>query len=104
MPRKRSAAALDAKYGERMIEVKVRFWTNDIAEGRGRIVPKHAWASGVVRVKGNRAHGIRPAGVVRFRSLLDLPGAIEKVLIDHGVELHTSVRMRKYLSDFRRRR
>jgi hypothetical protein len=32
----------EAKYSERMIEVKVRFWTDGIAEGKGIIRPKHA--------------------------------------------------------------
>jgi len=40
-----------AKHGQRMIEVQIRFWTNDIAESKGQIVPKHAWASGVVKVE-----------------------------------------------------
>jgi hypothetical protein len=35
-----------AREGEKMIEVRVRFWTNDLAEGPNRVRPKHAWASG----------------------------------------------------------
>ena len=37
-----------------MIEVKVRFWTNDLADGKDRIRPKHAWGSGVVRMAPER--------------------------------------------------
>ena len=33
----------EAAHGKRMLEVRVRFWTNDLAEGKGRIRPKHAW-------------------------------------------------------------
>ena len=30
-----SVESREAKYGEKMIEVKVRFWTDKIAEGEG---------------------------------------------------------------------
>lgn len=94
---KDDAIAREARWGERMIEVKVRFWTNDIAEGEGRIHPKHAWGEGVVRMARNRVHDIRPQHPVIFRSLMDLPTVIEKVLIQHGITVHPSTRMRKYL-------
>jgi hypothetical protein len=81
-----------------MIELKVRFWTNDITEGEGQIVPKHAWASGVVRMEPNPSHGISPKSPAPFHSLLDLPAVMEKVLIAHGVTLHISRRMKKYLT------
>ena len=35
-----SAEDRDARFGERMIELKVRFWTDGIAEGKGRIRDK----------------------------------------------------------------
>jgi hypothetical protein len=35
----------EAAQGERMIEVKLRFWTNDLA-ARGNVIPKHAWTRG----------------------------------------------------------
>lgn len=85
-----------AKHRERMIEVKVRFWTNDIAEGRGYIRPKHAWASGVVRMERNESHGIIPKKPIIFHSLMDIPAKIEKALIDHGIVLHGSDKMDKY--------
>ena len=78
-----------------MIEVKPRFWTNGIAEGRGIIVPKHARAKAVVRLKRNEAHGIKPQRVTKFNSLMELPAVIERVLIDHGIVLHPSRGMRK---------
>ena len=59
-------------HGERMIEVKVRFWTNDISGESGKIVPKHAWTSGVVRMDSNLSHGIDRATLgpfVRFSML-----------------------------------
>lgn len=86
----------EAKQGEKMIEVKLRFWTNEIASESGKVVPKHAWASGVVRIQRNKSHGITPSNPRPFNSLLDVGAVIEKVLIDHGVMLHPDRRMRKY--------
>jgi hypothetical protein len=82
-----------------MIEVRVRFWTDDLAEGKGRIRPKHAWSAGVVGIARNEAHGIVPRDQVPFNSLMEVPAKIEKVLIDHGVEIHPSSRMAKYIAD-----
>jgi hypothetical protein len=55
-----------ARQGEKMIEVKVRFWTNDIARAADEIVPKHAWASGVVRMEPNASHVISPGKPAPF--------------------------------------
>ena len=90
-------AAIEAQQGEKMIEVKVRFWTNDIVEG-GKILPKHAWAAGVVHMESNKAHDIKPLKPKPFHSLLDLSAVIEKALIEHRVVLHPGPRMKKYLS------
>jgi hypothetical protein len=81
-----------------MIEVKVRFWTNDLAEGKGKIRPKHAWGSGVVRIASNPSHGIAPKKPIPFNSLAEIPAKIEKVLIDHGVRIHADGQMKKYMS------
>jgi hypothetical protein len=99
MAKQESPASLDAKQGEKMIEVKLRFWTNDIAAEEGKVVAKHAWTSGVGRMERNKSHGIEPGNPRPFHSLLDAAAAIEKVLIEHGVVLHPSPRMRKYLAD-----
>lgn len=88
----------DANLGERMIEVRLRFWTNSIANGKGRIRPKHAWSGGVVRMERNASHGIKPKNPKPFHSLLDVGAAIEKVLIQHEIRLHPGRRMRKYFS------
>ncbi len=89
--------AREAKHGEKMIEVKVRFWTDGIASDPGKVVPKNAWTSGVVRIDSNKSHGITPQSPVPFNSLLDVGAAIEKVLINHGITLHPSRKMRKYV-------
>jgi hypothetical protein len=90
--------AQEAKHGQKMIEVKIRFWTNDIAE-QGKVIPKHAWASGVVRIEANQAHGIVPGKPRPFHSLLDVTSVIEKVLIEHGIVLHAGRKMKKYFSE-----
>jgi hypothetical protein len=91
-------AAKEAEFGERMLELKVRFWTNDIAEGK-QIQPKHAWSGGVVRMAGNKSHSIVPGHPRPFNSLLDLGSAIEKVLIEHGIVLHHSDKAGKYMAE-----
>jgi hypothetical protein len=88
----------EAAHGMRMIEVRVRFWTNDLAEGKGRIRPKHAWGAGVVRLEPNDAHGVSSASPVPFNTMSEISGKIEKVLIDNGISIHPSDRMRKYMS------
>jgi len=87
----------EAKSGERMIEVRVRFWTDGIAEGEGQIVPKHAWTSGVVRMERNESHGISPKNPRPFNSLMDLPRIMEMVLIDHGIKLQRIGKTAKYV-------
>ena len=99
MPSKKSdVAAQEAEHGEKMIEVKLRFWTNDIAEQKGKVIPKHAWSGGVARIERNDSHGIKPGKPVVFHSLLDIGSVIEKVLLEHHIVLHPSTKMRKYWS------
>jgi hypothetical protein len=88
-----------AEVGERMIQISIRFWTNKIANGKGRIVPKHAWSSGMVRMEANATHGIKPKKPTPFHSLMDINSAIEKVLVEHGIVLHSSRNARKYSAD-----
>jgi len=92
-------AAQEAIQGEKMIEVKLRFWTNDIAEGKGKVIPKHAQTSGVVRIERNKSHGIEPSKPQPFHSLLDVGAVIEKVLIEHRIVLHPGRKMQKYISN-----
>jgi hypothetical protein len=98
-PAQSEIEAAEARHGERMIEVRLRFWTNDIAEGDGMIIPKHAWSSGVVRIQPNASHGIQPSSPRPFHSLLDVGAVIERVLIEYGIKLHPSRRMKRYLSE-----
>ena len=92
-PRRVKAAA-----NQRMIEVKLRFWTNGLAKGKGYVIPKWASSSGVVRIERNDTHGIKPGKPIPFHSLLDVGSVIEKVLIAQGVVLRPSKRMKKYVT------
>ncbi len=92
-----NAESREAKHGQKMIEVKLRFWTNNIAGEPDQIIPKHAWAAGVVRIESNKSHGIVPGAPKPFHSLLDVGAVIEKLLIEQDIILHPSRRMRKYM-------
>lgn len=95
---KNEAEAVEAKWGKRMIEVRVRFWTNDLAASKSQVRPRHAWSSGMVRMEKNEAHGLSGGDPLPFNSLLELPAAIEKLLIREKVKLHPSDRTRRYLA------
>ena len=93
------AETREAKHGKRMIEVRVRFWTNDLADGKGRICPRHAWGAGVVRLDPNDAHGIVGGEPVPFNSLAEIPAKVEKVAHRRRRdEHHNSTRMKRYHS------
>ena len=85
----------EAVHGRKMIEVKVRFWTNGIAEGEGKIIPKECWDAGVVRLTSNKSHDITPQKPIVFNSLMNLTAIIEKALISHGIKLHLGNRSQK---------
>ena len=91
--------AVKAGIGQRMIELKIYFWTNNIAIGKGKIVPKHAWSSGMVRIEPNEAHGITGRKPKPFHTILDLGMTIQNVLIQNGIVLHPGKRMEKYVQD-----
>lgn len=78
-----------APHGEKTIEIRIRFFTNELASGSGNIWPKHAWDRGSVYTVVNKAHGIDTEGAT-FNSLPQLIVAIEKVLIKAGIQLHHS--------------
>ena len=88
-----------ARHGHKMIEVRIKFWTDEIAAGgNGHIIPKHAWDSGVVLITANPDHGIRSdTNPEILHSFLDLPSVVAKVLTDHGVTLHANRKLRKLI-------
>ena len=89
--------ASTAKHGEKMIEVRIRFWTDGIAEQKDTIIPKHAWDSGVVVMDTNKSHDIAPKSPQPFNSILDLQSVLAKVLGEHGVVLHANRKLRKLI-------
>jgi hypothetical protein len=62
--------SLEAEHGQKMIEIKLRFWTNDIAGEPGKVIRKHAWSAGVVRVERNTSHGIERTAELSARRAL----------------------------------
>ena len=88
-----------APHGQKMIEMRIKFWTNEIAGEPGHIRPKHAWTSGVVVMSANEAHGIRTLSPTPFHSLLDLNSVIEVVLKKHEIKLHVGDEMKTYVVD-----
>lgn len=97
MAERKDVASVEAKQGEKMIEVKIRFWTNKISPDKGKVLPKHARTSGVVRMERNKTHGITPSNPKPFHSLLDVGAVIEKMLIEHKIVLHPGRQMQKYI-------
>jgi hypothetical protein len=83
--------------GELMIQINVRLFTNNISPEKGQVLPKHACTNGAIRLEKNTLHDINPKQPVIFNSLMGMPSVIEKVLIAHGIILHTDNRMRKYI-------
>jgi len=72
----------------------VRFWTNDIA-GPGPIKPKHGWDSGMIHITANPSHRLKSIKAVPFQSLMDLPRAMEKVIIEYELTLLSGTKVRE---------
>ena len=84
--------------GERMIGLRVRFFTDGLAKERGYVLPLHALTKGTVSIEANESHGITPSNPAKFNSLAEIGTAIEAVLIAHGVVLHPHGKMASYVS------
>jgi len=39
-----------AKKEEKTLEIKIRLWTNEIAQKKGTIEPKHCWDAGSIGI------------------------------------------------------
>lgn len=75
---------IDAPHSDKMIEITIKFWTDDIAEGEGKVLPKHMHNSGMIRLSANRTHNI-PSAPTPFRSVTELPAKIEEMLERHKI-------------------
>jgi hypothetical protein len=80
----------------KMISVEVKFWTNNIAEKQGQIMPRVAREAGVIKVLNNNRHGIKSSAPIPFHSLPDLLKKLEDALIKNAIELIATTRTRKY--------
>ena len=92
------ATEREAKHGKKMIEVRVRFFTDAIAEKPGHVVPRHCWDVGVVRFAANPAHNLPGGEPIPFNSLMELPGKIEQAFLKSKITLHMSNKSGKYYS------
>ncbi len=101
MAKQVEAEKLDAVFAatnEKMIEVRLRFWTNNLAgDGAesGQVIPKHAWDKGVAIMTTNKTHGIKSQDPTPFNSMNEIGKAVEKVLLQHEIKLHLGDRSRK---------
>jgi hypothetical protein len=90
-----------APHGQKMIEVTIRFWTNNISKKRGHVIKKECWDYGVVYMPENSAHGISSLRPIPFHSLLELLPKIERLFIAQKVRLRSGQHSRKYLASKR---
>lgn len=88
----------EARHGERTIEINLRFWTDNLAEEEGHILPGNCWSSGVIGVPRNRAHDIGPTQPQPFNSLMEIPSVLEQIFIEAGIEVHIGGRMARYIA------
>ena len=82
-------------HGDKMIEVRVRFWTNNISKKKGRLVPRECWDAGTIAMDTNKLHGIKSKTPKGFGSLTGMVKVMEAVLTGHGVKLHMSGQNRR---------
>jgi len=90
--------SVKANDGERMIELRVKFFTNNITSEQGTVDPKTAWASGWIVATANKTHGITNSKVKpkAFHSFAGIQTTMEDVLAEHGIKLMATRRERKY--------
>ena len=62
------------------IAVTIHFFTDNIAEEKGEVVPKVCWEKGTVSVRANKRHGIPATYAYNFNCKEDIPAAIEKAV------------------------
>ena len=46
----------------------------------------------------NTAHGITSGDPIPFNSMADIPAKVERLLIEQGITIHSSSRMRRYMT------
>jgi hypothetical protein len=93
-------ASREAEYGQKTVAIVLRFYTNEIAEKPGEILPKHVADAGTVTMVQNSAHGIEPKKTFHFHSLPEILTAIEDLITEHGITVHVGhkSRSRRYMA------
>jgi len=86
---------------ERMIEIKVRFWTGEISRTKGTVEPRHCWDAGTVGIKPNKLHGIKWQKSIPFNSLMGISQAVEMMLVRAGIRIHKGKITKKYIESNR---
>ena len=80
----REKIGFNAPHGEKMITMKLKFWTNNIPLDN----PKMAWCSGVVHLVANRSRGLgRDTGTnpIPFNQLEEVTGDTGKIGIVEAI-------------------
>ena len=80
--------SIEANFGEKTIEVRLRFFTNSIADIKGHVLPKHCWPVGMATMPKNDSHGIRNVKPHPFHSLEEISSVVEEILADAGIAVH----------------
>jgi len=73
-------------HGKKTIEVRLRFFTDDLAQQDGHIVPKHCWSIGGASMPVNEDHGIESRQTVLFNSIAAILPAIEELFSANGIQ------------------
>jgi hypothetical protein len=74
-----------AKWGERMIKVEIKFFTNDLPKGT-KVDERTAWFKGLVKLSKNASRGIKPTKL-NFNSKAELLPKLNQLLQDNNINL-----------------
>ena len=84
------------KNSNRMISIELKFFVNDMNENND-IEPGHMWDQGTIHLLPNAQHGILERKVEHFHSLMDISGALERLIWDNGLKVHVGGRSINYV-------
>jgi hypothetical protein len=79
---------IEAPHGDKTVEITIRFWTDQLADEKGKLLPKHINNSGKIRMSANKTHGIPSEEAMIFDSITELPAKIEELLEHHKIVVH----------------
>jgi hypothetical protein len=88
----------ETKAENKMIQIKVYLWTDQLAPKKGAILPKHAWEGGWVFLPANKLHGIRANRKKAFHRFSELLDTVGDILRQNGINIHEAPPRRKTAS------